>query len=474
MSDQTIRIISDLHSYKIPISILFCTQIIISVLLGLEAFEALVLTIVLLYSAFIFIDPFFSIPIFIILSNFIEGKLIESFVLFRLFNFNWYLTDLVLFISYLSIIPRIMNGKYKIPINPLSISVISFLCIVFINAFWALNAGNDTQSVFYDLRSFVYYLTFLPLLISISNIDRITKILIIFLVIGSIKSGIDVFLSLFVYPPSFDTSTMQYFPFARLTGYSEIVYPTTFTGGIFLLILSNKIKEKFMLIPVVIVSFLALLLSLTRGSWFALLVTVIIGVLLLIYYKRIRVNLKVILSFFLALLTLIGLFHLIDLINLEKFWLRFTSISIDKIDISNLGRLIEYATALQAFQENPVFGKGLGFFFTYFAPGIGYQSTIYCHNSYLYIIAKIGVMGLLPFILIIYFLIKTGFKIFNSRVVNQRVQNVSFCFNMIFIFILIKSFTTWHLNTITYTPFIGILFGIFIYYSYLIRDKIIE
>lgn len=471
MSDQTIRIVSNLHSYKIPILILFCIQIIISVLLGLESFEAVVLIIVLLYSVFIFIDPFFSIPIFLILSNLIEGKLIESFILFRLFNFNWYLTDLVMFISYLSIIPRIMNGNNKIPLNPLSISIILFLCIVFVNALWALSSGNDKQSVFYDLRSFVYYLTFLPLLVSVSNINRITQILTIFLVIGFIKSGIDVFLSLFVYPQSFDTSTMQYFPFARLTGYSEIVYPSTFTAALFLLILRNKIKEKLILIPVVMVSFLALLLSLTRGSWFALLVTVIIGVIILIYYRRFRINLKVVFSFSVTLAAFIGLFHFVDLINLEKFWLRFTSISMNKIDISNLGRLIEYVTALQAFQENPIFGKGLGFFFTYFAPGIGYQSTIYCHNSYLYILAKMGIIGAIPLLFIIYFIIKTGLKILSSESIDQRVKSVSFCFSMIFIFIIIKSFTTWHLNTITYTPFIGILFGIFVYYSNLIRNK---
>lgn len=76
--------------------LLLIIQLLFTLFIGLELYTTLVVLAMLLYTVIIIIEPFFSFYLVIIITNLIEGKYLEVFVLFRLFGFNWYVMDIAL------------------------------------------------------------------------------------------------------------------------------------------------------------------------------------------------------------------------------------------------------------------------------------------------------------------------------------------------------------------------------------------
>lgn len=445
--------------------LLLLIQLLFTFLLGSELYTALVVLTMLLYTVIIIIEPFFSFYLVIIITNLIEGKYLEVFVLFRLFGFNWYVMDIVLVSVFLSIFIRYLSGDITFKKNPISRWLTVFLITCFISVFIGIKNGNQTQSVLFDLRVFLYYLIFFPTVFILSDFSKLKKLFYFILSIGTIKCAYDIFLSLFILPNSFDDISLSFLPFARLTGYSEVVYPLTLMTALTFFFFQKQIEKKIMTISIVLISAIALFLSYTRGSWMAVLFATLILLFLFIRSKRLSVNWNI-LSIITGILFLsLFLLSLLNIISFNVFFERLFSVTYEKIDISNLGRLVEYVTAIEAFLSNPIYGAGFGFFFSYFSPGIGYMSTIYCHNSYLYILSKMGIVGFIPFLMIIIYSLSVGLKILKSKLDIEEIS-IAFSFVIMLLFLVIKSFTTWHLNTVTFSLFIGLLFGICsIYYN---------
>jgi len=445
--------------------LLLLVQVLFTYMLGLELFPALVVLVMLLYTVIIIIEPFFSFYLVVIITNLIEGKYLEVFVLFRLFGFNWYVMDIVLVSVFLSIFIRYLSGDITFKKNPISRWLTVFLITCFISVFIGIKNGNQTQSVLFDLRVFLYYLIFFPTVFILNDFSKLKKLFYFILSIGIIKCLFDIFLSLFILPNSFDDISLSFLPFARLTGYSEVVYPLTLMTALTFFFFQKQIEKKIMTISIVLISAIALFLSYTRGSWMAVLFATLILLFLFIRSKRLSVNWNI-LSIITGILFLsLFLLSLLNIISFNVFFERLFSVTYEKIDISNLGRLVEYVTAIEAFLSNPIYGAGFGFFFSYFSPGIGYMSTIYCHNSYLYILSKMGIVGFIPFLMIIIYSLSVGLKILKSKLDIEEIS-IAFSFVIMLLFLVIKSFTTWHLNTVTFSLFIGLLFGICsIYYN---------
>ena len=446
-------------------SLLLTIQLIFTLFIGFELYSSLVVLVILLYSILIIVEPLYSFYLIVIVTNLIEGKYLEVFILFRLFGFNWYVMDLVLVSVYLSIFIRVFSGDISLKINPISRWLIIFLAICLMSVYVGINNGNQTQSVLFDLRVFMYYLIFFPTMFVLNDFSKLKKIFYFILVIGIIKCFSDILLSLFILPKSFDDVSLSFLPFARLTGYSEVVYPLTLVTVLSYFFFQKQIEKKIISIFVLFLSSIALFLSYTRGSWMAVLFTAIILLFFLIRSKKILVNWKIF-GFITGILSiLLFLSSLLEIISFNVFFQRLFSVTYEKIDISNLGRLVEYVTAIEAFLSSPIFGVGFGFLFSYFSPGIGYMSTIYCHNSYLYILSKMGLVGFIPFLMILLYSMQVGIKLLKSKLDIEEIS-IAFSFVIMLLFIVIKSFTTWHLNTVTFSLFIGLLFGICaIYYN---------
>ncbi|MEM4396985.1 MAG: O-antigen ligase family protein [Candidatus Woesearchaeota archaeon] len=458
----------DLSEIKVFLFLLVF-QITSIILLGLEYFKEAIVISLIFIACLGLLYPMLNVLILAFISLAIEGKLIENFILFRFLGFNWYLMDVAFFLVIVNLILMSKNSLENLIFDRTFAAVLVFLLVALYSVYNGLKNGHQFQGVFYDFRGFFYYLTFVPAIIYLNSKNKIITFLFFVLVIISLKSLVDIYFSLFVYEKTFDIESRQILGFARLTGYNEIVYSLSFIGAFFMFFLSNKFFDKIFAVLVFVISAFALFLSYTRGSWVAAVMTILVGIIFLVFSKGSKIKLKNVFISFLLLSLFFVILHLINLINLEVLWKRLQTISIYSIDISNLGRLVEYASALEAFRTNPISGTGLGYLFVYFSPGIGTVESIYCHNSYLYILSKMGIIGIIPFILLIIFALYPLLKI-RKFVFYDYFYSISFILLLILLSIVIKSFTTWHLNTNTFSLFVGILFGV----SIRIRDFLIK
>ena len=425
---------------------------------SIEDFTTVVCILTILIGFLSFFEPLWGLALVLITSFFIEGQLLYKFVLFNFLGFNWYLMELAFIVSFLGLSFRYLAGFYKIKNNYISYSIFLFVLIGIWGVYWGMHNANSFQKIFFDFRAFFYYLAFIPALVILEEKKKLKLFFVLLLLLGTLKSVIDIYYSVFIIPKSYDFEIREYLPFARLTGANEITYPLTLLGGLIYFFIRKKLTTRLFLIPVIAFSSIAMFLSYTRGSWLAVFLSLLLFVFLLIVTKQIRINLPLVIisSIFLALVVFV--FDFIGIVNIAPFINRATSISLNRIDISNLGRMVEYATALQAFMTNPVWGKGLGFMFTYFAPGIGSISTEYCHNTYIYILSKMGLFGLLPFLAVLILSISQSFFLVKKIRENDEYL-ILFIMCMLLFCISIKSFTTWHLNSVTFSMFVGILFG---------------
>ncbi len=438
------------------------------ILVGLEFYNVLIVSLIVLFGYLIFLEPSWGFFLLIFVSFYLEGQKIETFVLFDLYGFHWYLMDITFFLIFISISFRFLTGQYKIKFNSILIWFILFYFAVFISAIWGLKSGHPAQDVFYDIRAFFYYLVFIPTLFILEDFKKLKKVFLFLLIFATIKCTIDTFASLYFLPKGFDPNLMEYLPFARLVGYNEIVYPLTLIASINYFFFNKNIRTRIFLIPTILFSFSALILSYTRGSWLAALLTLLLEFIMLVLSQRIKlkISLVFIISFFGLLIVSILSFS--NIIPINIIFDRATSISLHKVDISNLGRLMEYATAFSAFLTNPIFGAGLGYKFIYYTPGIGTRDTIYCHNSYLYVLSKMGIVGIIPFLMIVILSIKVGYVVLKSDLDKIEIS-VAFTLLMMFAAISFKALTTWHLNTVTFSLFVGFLFGVAILYKNKLR-----
>jgi O-antigen ligase len=443
----------------IILSIFILFQVLYSILIGLEIIPALIILTAFLILLIGLFYPEYLIFSTLILTLGIEGKLIENFVLFRFLGFNWYLMDIFFITILLFFLIRFDLILYNFRIDRFLLIILLFQIYSLYSSYRGLQAGYELQAIFYDYRSFFYYLFFFFTFLLIDEKKKVIQFTQVLLAIVVLKCIVDSYLSLFVFSPTFNVETREMLNFARLLGYNEIVYMFSFIGFFILFFFTKNNVNRIFYLLLLMFSFLALYLSYTRGSWLSTIVSLFIGVILIVFYNSSIINLRNIVIALFTILTSVLLFNLIGIINLEILIKRISSFSISKIDISNLGRLIEYASAIEAFLQNPLFGVGLGYFFVYFAPGIGPIASIYCHNSYLYILSKMGLIGLILFLSLIIYILLPIIKV-AKRFYSDEFYQYSFIFLLIFLSVVIKSFTTWHLNTVTIAPFIGMSFGV--------------
>ncbi len=152
--------------------------------------------------------------------------------------------DVAFLLVMINLILMSKNSFENLIIDRNTIMLLLFLLIALYSAYNGLKNGHQFQGVFYDFRGFFYYLAIIPTIIYLNSKNKIISFLIFILIIISLKSLIDIYLSLFVYEKTFDIESRQILGFARLTGYNEIVYSISFVGAFFLFFFSQKFLNK--------------------------------------------------------------------------------------------------------------------------------------------------------------------------------------------------------------------------------------
>ncbi len=199
----------------------------------------------------------------------------------------------------------------------------------------------------------------------------------------------------------------------------------------FLLMPNIKSIKKVIILFVLFAFSLGLLLSYTRAAWISLVAALIFGLLV---YLKIKIRYLIILGLLVISVLFVYRFEINDRLSKNK---QDSSSELDEhirsmsniaTDASNLERINRWKSAIEMFKKRPVLGWGPG---TYMFQYAGFQmardktiiSTNFgeggnAHSEYLSALIDSGILGLLSFLLLIIFVIRSAINTYN------RTENI--------------------------------------------------
>ncbi|MDF1498167.1 MAG: O-antigen ligase family protein [Patescibacteria group bacterium] len=143
---------------------------------------------------------------------------------------------------------------------------------------------------------------------------------------------------------------------------------------------------------ILFIMFLAEFLTFSRGGYIGMIAG--IGILIILSWKYLSANKKILIGMFFSLFLFIILFTNQSIVN------RFFS-SFDLSEGSNAERIKNWHQGWEVFSENILTGVGIGNYSIYLYPTIEYRTPVYAHNLYLDIGAEMGIFALIVWLLLI-------------------------------------------------------------------------
>ena len=187
-----------------------------------------------------------------------------------------------------------------------------------------------------------------------------------------------------------------------------------------------KETKKAIILIILLIFSMALVLSYTRAAWISLVAALIFG---LFVYLKVKMRYLIIVSLVVFSALFIYRFEISDRLSKNKqdssseFDEHIRSMSNIATDASNLERINRWNSAIKMFNERPFFGWGPG---TYMFQYAGFQmardktiiSTNFgeggnAHSEYLSALIDGGIPGLISFLLIIIFIIRSAINSYN-------------------------------------------------------------
>lgn len=196
-------------------------------------------------------------------------------------------------------------------------------------------------------------------------------------------------------------------------------------------------RKKILAIFIILICFLSIFLSLSRGAWIASLLCIF----LFLRGTKLKYKLAVISGAILIVLALLSITQINELVKL-KLYSAFLSES-----ASNIERLVMIKVAIKAFLNNPITGIG-GLNFPAFLITSGYTNILHSanvwrlspHNYFLQIATEEGILGLVAFTTMISTLFFIVFKVsavpmfnksFTFYLIGLRLFCICFLFNLL-------------------------------------------
>jgi O-antigen ligase len=413
----------------------------------------------LLSGLLIFVEPRLIFILITFVTFSVPHDIIGSEFVIPLLGFNWYIMDWILFFSLLAWFTRVASGiTLKMQKSPITVPMLIFFTALVISAGVGVYRGYPPQDVFADLRLFFYYFSFFIVLIFVRNFKDIEMIFWGMIVCGTIGSMPEILSS--ISQSQVDILTGRKMFFTRITGPQEVNYPIQLVASVVMFPFIKTIGKKIILVLSSLISTMALFLSYTRGSWLAAVIGLVLVVLLYGRYALFnRGNYLKISGLILFAIFTVFLLDITGIFTLDIFLSRISLVSVRQIDISSLERVTEWQVGWQVFVANPLLGAGLGFIYHFNAVGIGNLTQIFLHNSYLYVLSKMGMIGFISFVLVYMKVLISSVK--SMRILRHSMEmGLLLAFSSMILVLLVKSLTTWHLNTLTTSQFVGLILGI--------------
>ncbi len=383
---------------------------------------------------------------------------IGHYFVIPVFGINWYAMDWILFFAFFSWLIQNALGISPPPKKTrLTLPLILFFALLIISTVTGITHGNRFQDVFADLRWFFYYISFFFVLVYARDFKEIERVFWVMLICGTVGAIPEIVGALS--SPSFDALTGKKLFFTRIAGYHEVNYPLQLVSSIVVFPFFRTFGKRILLLCSALVSSAALFLSYARGSWLAAVGGVVLTLVVFAPYTiTLRGNLlKIISGTSVAAVILVAL-SLSGSFTFETLSARSLT-TVNTIDVSSLQRVTEWQYAWQVFLQHPILGAGLGFIYHFYALGVGPVEQIFLHNSYLYVLSKMGIVGFLGIIYLYASALVLARKSIRT-LPHGPEMGLLIAFSSMVIVLLIKSLTTWHLNTLTISLFIGVILGV--------------
>ncbi len=334
-------------------------------------------------------QPFWGIPIFILLHFFLfqETEGISPWeVLFAAFNVVFFSIWFTRWFAE----PRIQVFRQKI-----SIYLFIFLFFSVFSIIPGILFQVSLLKWFRELIPLLTLLAILPIMDLVRSKRQIDLILGAFILLAAIVA----FRNLLSYFAALESAeALWQLISARQTANEPLFMAVTAISFVFLL-LDKKPLRRFIAGFLFVFFGLALLITFSRGYWLATLIAFFSAFLVLPVRKKVSIMLFFL---FFALSSVLMLYLFFEDTLFSLFLAisdRFSSLDKLKVDISMLNRLIETKAVWQLIKQNPILGYGLGKTYVFLPLIEREMPTWYVHNAYVYFWFKTGLLGLLSLLL---------------------------------------------------------------------------
>ena len=315
------------------------------------------------------------------------------------------------------IVNRLRSKQTTLLLWLICISIISLISGILI---YGSSAIGEYRLILYSL---FYFLTILFL----DNFEKIKKLL-IGILLGTVILVIQSVLQLLNLTIGPSAGEFNYFSHL-IRGDAVLLisflplYLLSFSG-------SKSIKHKKLVKICTIFWLLIILLSQVRS------VVVTIGVAFIIYILFI-LNLKYKIKYVTISLLTLGVIIVVYIIFtppqvLESNIIRYSGLIDTKNDVNDTFRIIAAETAINQISSNPIIGVPFGTYMNFKVYGIFYD-RFDPHNSYLYLGARVGILGLALFIIIIFITNIEAIKTIKFQDLSSPIKNLYIAFTLFFI-----------------------------------------
>ncbi|UCF71517.1 MAG: O-antigen ligase family protein [candidate division WOR-3 bacterium] len=306
-----------------------------------------------------------------------------------------------------------------------------FLAILFTSAIYGLARGNSQFIVAQEFEMYVYLLAYF-MIVSLVNTPEDAKLVVSTIIIATVTMAFIAvviffymlqFKQIFFYKGSLGHVVyVKNAMIPRVISNAEMFLPVTVNLIVSLLLFVRSTRAtRYLLTSALIVLLFAVFISLTRGMWLSTLIstTILIGYYLYLRGRRAFLNLARV-SFIAVIILIILAYTLAS----QPIWqrivdlgaIRATSIFQGTLDISLFNRYQEILQVMKSVRSHPLFGIGLGAIISWrdmLFPWITH-AVFYIHNSYFWMLLKMGIIGISAFTVILYFVFRKAITLLRT------------------------------------------------------------
>ncbi len=352
--------------------------------------------------------------------------------------------------------------------------------VLLIGALYGIIRGNSRYLIALEFEWYFYLVIYFVVVTLIDSYDKIIVVVKTVIVTTVIMAIITLFIFsyiLFFQKIIFYKNCLGHIFYLqsgipRVISNAEMFFPIVFCTQLSLLLFSpRRGKNFYSSILTLVLLFFAMIVSLTRGMWFATIASSSVVVLLYLYHKGSNTFFSGVKRVFAGLLFVaVIIFVLMHNPATQNFIIyvseRFSSLLSLSVDLSLFNRYQEFIQVVKALRSNPFIGQGLGseiywrdILFSFIV-----HKTNYVHNSYLWILLKFGFIGFLTLCIVYLSIIRSLFQIIRRiRLVQLKAIATGLSAGLISVFIF--SITSPFINIGIGNFYLALVLGIFSLFS---------